>query len=125
VRQARAAVLAGEQAGQDARVAHRLVTRRTLPGILAEVVAAQDQATRRQACGTGQLVGMGHECGRSDVFDYIERFYNPTRRHSTLGYVSPVQVEEAGKAQSGVIEIGSRPQGLAEAAVSADCACTP
>ena len=24
---------------------------------------------------------------RSDVFDYIERFYNPTRRHSTLGYL--------------------------------------
>lgn len=35
---------------------------------------------------------------RSDVFDYIERFYNPTRRHSTLGYVSPVQFEEAQKA---------------------------
>ncbi len=35
---------------------------------------------------------------RSDVFDYIERFYNPTRRHSTLGYVSPVQFEEAIKA---------------------------
>ncbi len=26
---------------------------------------------------------------RSDVFDYIECFYNPTRRHSTLGYLSP------------------------------------
>ena len=35
---------------------------------------------------------------RSDVFDYIKRFYNPTRRHSTLGYVSPVQFEEARKA---------------------------
>jgi len=34
---------------------------------------------------------------RSDVFDYIERFYNPTRRHSTLGYVSPVEFEEARK----------------------------
>jgi putative transposase len=34
---------------------------------------------------------------RSDVFDYIERFYNPTRRHSTLGYVSPMQFEEARK----------------------------
>jgi len=30
---------------------------------------------------------------RADVFDYIERFYNPRRRHSTLGYVSPVQFE--------------------------------
>jgi len=28
---------------------------------------------------------------RADVFDYIERFYNPMRRHSTLGYRSPMQ----------------------------------
>ena len=31
---------------------------------------------------------------RADVFDYIERFYNPKRRHSTLGYLSPVEFEE-------------------------------
>jgi putative transposase len=30
---------------------------------------------------------------KADVFDYIERFYNPTRRHSTIGYVSPVEFE--------------------------------
>lgn len=30
---------------------------------------------------------------RADVFDYIERFYNPRRRHSTIGYLSPVQFE--------------------------------
>jgi putative transposase len=30
---------------------------------------------------------------RADVFDYIERFYNATRRHSTIGYVSPVEFE--------------------------------
>jgi len=30
---------------------------------------------------------------RADVFDYIERFYNVRRRHSTLGYVSPMQFE--------------------------------
>ena len=30
---------------------------------------------------------------RADVFDYIERFYNAVRRHSTLGYVSPVEFE--------------------------------
>lgn len=27
---------------------------------------------------------------RAEVFDYIERFHNPTRRHSTLGYLSPM-----------------------------------
>ncbi len=35
---------------------------------------------------------------RADVFDYIERFYNPTRRHSTLGYVSPIEFENAQRA---------------------------
>ena len=32
---------------------------------------------------------------KADVFDYIERFYNPRRRHSTLGYLSPVDYEKA------------------------------
>ena len=31
---------------------------------------------------------------RQDVFDYIERSYNPTRRHSTLGYLSPMDFEK-------------------------------
>jgi putative transposase len=30
---------------------------------------------------------------RADVFDYVERFYNATRRHSTIGYLSPVEFE--------------------------------
>ena len=33
---------------------------------------------------------------RADVFDYIERFYNVSRRHSTLGYLSPMQFEKQG-----------------------------
>ena len=31
---------------------------------------------------------------RADVFDYIECFYNPIRRHSTLGYLSPLDFEK-------------------------------
>ncbi len=31
---------------------------------------------------------------RAEVFDDIERFYNPTRRHSTLGYRSPIDFEK-------------------------------
>jgi putative transposase len=30
---------------------------------------------------------------KADVFDYIERFYNPKRRHSTLGYLRPMEFE--------------------------------
>jgi putative transposase len=31
-----------------------------------------------------------HDGERADVFDYVERFYNPRRRHSTLGHETPV-----------------------------------
>ena len=44
-----------------------------------ERTARKDYRTRNEA--------------KADVFDYIERFYNPTRRHSTIGYVSPVEFE--------------------------------
>ena len=33
------------------------------------------------------------EDAKADVFDYIERFYNPKRRHSTIGYLSPMEFE--------------------------------
>jgi putative transposase len=29
----------------------------------------------------------------SAIFDWIEAFYNPTRRHSALGYHSPLEFE--------------------------------
>ena len=32
---------------------------------------------------------------RADVFDYIERFYNPRRRHSSIGFVSPEMFENS------------------------------
>jgi len=33
------------------------------------------------------------EEAKADIFDYIERFYNRTRSHTYLGYLSPVQYE--------------------------------
>lgn len=35
------------------------------------------------------------DLARAEVFDYIEMFYNPTRRHSHLGGVSPEAFESA------------------------------
>jgi len=35
------------------------------------------------------------DLARADVFDYIEVFYNRTRRHSHLGGVSPEAFERA------------------------------
>jgi putative transposase len=46
---------------------------------------------------TARKVYRNRDDAKADVFDYIERFYNPRRRHSTLGYLSPVQYEEQAK----------------------------
>jgi putative transposase len=37
----------------------------------------------------GRKLYRSRDEARADVFDYIERFYNPVRTHSTIGYVSP------------------------------------
>jgi len=42
---------------------------------------------------TARKVYRTRDHAKADVFDYIERFYNPRRRHSTLGYLSPVEFE--------------------------------
>ena len=43
---------------------------------------------------TARKVYRTRDQARADVFDYIERFYNLRRRHSTLGYVSPIAYED-------------------------------
>ena len=30
---------------------------------------------------------------RADVYDYIEKFYKPRRRHATIGYISRMEFE--------------------------------
>jgi putative transposase len=47
----------------------------------AECFAHHIPATRAQA--------------RARIFDYIETFYNPVRKHSALGYLSPVNFEQS------------------------------
>jgi putative transposase len=34
-----------------------------------------------------------HSEARMAVFQFIEGFYNPSRRHSALGYLSPIEYE--------------------------------
>ncbi|PNY79252.1 IS3 family transposase [Deinococcus koreensis] len=41
-------------------------------------------------------VFMSRQEGRSQVFEYLEIFYNRQRRHSTLGYLTPVEFEQRG-----------------------------
>jgi putative transposase len=42
---------------------------------------------------TARKVYRTRDAARADVFDYIKRFYNPKRRHSKLGYLSPMEFE--------------------------------
>ena len=44
-----------------------------------ELVHHQHYVTRQEA--------------RRDIFAYIEGFYNRTRRHSSIGYISPIEME--------------------------------
>src|SRR6516165_5880694 len=42
---------------------------------------------------TGRKMYRTRDEARADVFDYIERFYNSKRRHSRIGYMSPMEFE--------------------------------
>lgn len=46
---------------------------------------------------TARKIYRTRDDAKADVFDYIERFYNPRRRHSTLGYLSLVDYEQQAK----------------------------
>ena len=39
----------------------------------------------------------GRSAARRDVFDYIEMFYNPQRKHARNGMLSPVEFERQQK----------------------------
>lgn len=69
---------------------------------------------------TARKVDRTRDAARADVFDCIERCYNPRRRHSRLGDLSPVAFEDRAKqTQTGVQETGSRP-----VSGSSSCSCT-
>ena len=42
---------------------------------------------------TARKIDRSRDEAKAEVFDYIERFYNPKRRHSTIGYMSPMEFE--------------------------------
>ena len=45
---------------------------------------------------TDRKIHRSRNQARADVFDFIERFYNSKRRHSTIGYLSPIAFEIKG-----------------------------
>jgi transposase InsO family protein len=52
-------------------------------------------ATLKRECA--DLVFASHHQARTAIFSYIMTFYNRTRRHSALGYLSPLEFEQQQK----------------------------
>jgi putative transposase len=48
----------------------------------------------------GNTIYLAHEQARRALFAYLEIYYNRIRRHSTLGYVSPLVYEQLGNEQT-------------------------
>jgi putative transposase len=57
---------------------------------------------------TARKVYRSRNQARADIFDFIERVYNAKRRHSTMGYLSPIEFERRAEvSQAAVRETGS------------------
>lgn len=54
--------------------------------------------TLKEEC-VGSAIYASHEQARLSLFEYLEVYYNRIRRHSTLGYVSPLIYEHVGNQQ--------------------------
>ena len=44
------------------------------------------------------------EEAKAKIFEYIEVFYNRQRRHSTLGYLTPVEFEQVNQQVNTLLE---------------------
>jgi putative transposase len=55
--------------------------------------AAMESFSRVEDQATARKVYRSRDEANADVFDYIERFYNPKRRHSTTACLSPMEFE--------------------------------
>jgi transposase InsO family protein len=54
-------------------------------------------STLKTDTGLDESIPASRHHAKLAVFDYIETFYNPTRRHSSLGFLSPVAFEKQQK----------------------------
>lgn len=67
---------------------------------MSRVGSALDNAISESFVSTlKREIGMSHhpshQAARASVFEFIELFYNRVRRHSSLGYLSPTEYEQA------------------------------
>jgi putative transposase len=74
-----------------------------LMGSMGAVGSAYDNAAMESFFGSMQIELLDRRIWptrallASAIFEWIEGFYNPTRRHSSIGYLSPVEFEDLHK----------------------------
>jgi putative transposase len=62
-------------------------------GSVRENAAMESFFSSLKTARTARKTHRTRDHANADVFDYIERFDNVKRRHSTIGYMSPVEFE--------------------------------
>jgi putative transposase len=83
----------GSEAFQRLLVDHGIVCSMSRAGNVWDNAAAESFFSSMKTERVSRKVYRTRDEARADVFDCIERFNNPRRRHSTLGYESPVAFE--------------------------------
>ena len=78
--------------------AHGMVASMSGTGDCHDTAVAESFFARREFELVMQNDWQARDEARRAVFQYSETWYNPTRRHSTLGYVRPAAYEAQGQA---------------------------
>lgn len=73
---------------------HNLVSSMSRRGNCHDNAVAESFFQLRKRERIRRQIYLTRQDARADVFNYIERFYNPKRRHNTSGDVSPVEFEK-------------------------------
>jgi putative transposase len=72
---------------------HSVVCSMSRSGNVSDNAAMESFFSSLKTERTTRKVYRTRDQAKAGVFDYIERFYNPKRRHSTIGYLSPMEFE--------------------------------
>ena len=72
---------------------HSIVCSMSRPGNVWDNAAMESFFSSLKTERTARKLYRTRDEAKADVFDYIERFYNSKRRHSTIGYLSPMEFE--------------------------------
>jgi putative transposase len=83
----------GANVGQTKPRPHGVICSMSRSGNVWDNAAMESFFSSLKTERTGRKTYRTRDEARADVFDYIERFYNHKRRHSKIGFMSPMEFE--------------------------------